>query len=72
MYSAPIIFIKNPTASISLKETFFTPPNANPFTPVAMGLINAQVLESVTIIKASIAEKFRSAESGTTIRNKLN
>ena len=52
------MFITNPTSSIILNDTFLTPPKANPFTPVAMGLIKAHVLERVIIISASVGEKF--------------
>ena len=35
----------NPTPNIFLKDTPLTPPNASPFTPVAIGLIKAHVDE---------------------------
>ena len=65
------MFITNPTTSIRARETSLTPPKASPFTPVAIGLMKAQVLERVTMINAWIAENSIVAERGSTIRNML-
>lgn len=69
--NAPIKLIISPLINIIFNETFLIPPKANPFTPVAIGLIKAHVLESVTTSKASKAEKpIKTARDGTII-NKL-
>ena len=69
---APAIFIMNPTSSIRVKETPFTPPKANPFTPVAMGLIKALVQERVIIISTSKAERPSCCASGRAMTKKTD
>ena len=56
---APAIFMINPTRSILEKEAPLTPPNANPFTPVAIGLIKAHVQDSVMMISTSNTDNRR-------------
>ena len=61
-----------PTSSILGNETPLTPPKANPFTPVAIGLINAHVQDKVIIISTSKAGKFKVLAIGNDITKKLS
>jgi len=66
------MFMIHPTRSILDNETPFTPPKAKPFTPVAIGLINAHVQESVIMISTSKAEKLSVSAKGSAITKKLS
>ncbi len=52
--TAPKTFTTAPTKNIHLNEVPLTSPNANAFTGVAIGVINAHVDDSATAINPSI------------------